>query len=112
MALANSPETKRIKVSLAVSESGWLGELTGFVCAWALSDGSPATGKMGISSSEGKLSAGFSDGRRLLTRGTSASAKSKKARGMANQFDIPSTNHARAPARGTRIPYSMMRGGG
>src|SRR6266478_6640065 len=58
----------------------------------AVSDDGPAFGKRGISSSEGKVGDGLAGGRRLVTRGMSASAKSKNARGMASQFDINSAN--------------------
>src|SRR3977135_4584695 len=54
----------------------------------ALSADAPVLGKRGISSSEGKLRAGFAGGRRLLIRGTSASAKRKIVSDKASQFDI------------------------
>src|SRR5260370_35120707 len=47
-----------------------------------------AFGNRGISSSEGKLGEGFPGGRRLLTRGTSAAAKSKIAEDKASQLDV------------------------
>src|SRR5258707_11249854 len=85
-------------VFFGVPEGCWL-------WGWRSSEDSPAFGKSGISPSEGKLVAGFAGVRRLLTRGTSASAKSKKARGKASQFDIGT----RAPARlGVHFSYSMM----
>jgi hypothetical protein len=45
-------------------------------------------GNSGMSPSEGKLGAGLAGGRRLLTRGTSASAIRKSVNGRASQFDI------------------------
>jgi hypothetical protein len=72
---------------------------------WAVSEDVPAFGKRGISSSEGKPGAGLAGGRRLLTRGMSASAKSKNARGIASQFDI---NSANPDLPGAYVPYSTM----
>src|SRR5713101_4615839 len=81
-----------------VPEGDWLRD-------WPSSEDAPAFGKRGISPSEGKLVTWFAGVRRLLTRGTSASARSKKARGKASQFDIGT----RAPARlGVHFSYSMM----
>jgi len=71
----------------------------------ALSEDAPAFGKRGISSSEGKLGAGFAGGRRLLTRGTSASAKSKSVSDRASQFDICTAD---PDLVGTHLPYSTM----
>ena len=69
----------------AIFDGDWLWDC-------ALSEDAPAFGKRGISSDEGKPSAALVGGRRLLTRGMSASAKSKNARGMASQFDISTTD--------------------
>ena len=57
-------------------------------CNCALSEDAPAFRNRGISPSEGKPGVGFAGGRRLLTRGMSASAKSKNARDKASQFDM------------------------
>src|SRR5260370_18905803 len=54
----------------------------------ARAEDGPVFGKRGISSAEGKLGAGLAGGRRLLTRGTSASAKSKSVSDKASQFDM------------------------
>ncbi len=60
----------------------------GWLWDWAPSEDEPASGKRGISSSEGKLGGGFAGGRRLLMRGTSASARSKSVSDKASQFGI------------------------
>src|SRR6266446_1619739 len=81
-----------------VPEGDWLRD-------WPSSEDAPAFGKRGISPSEGKLVTWFAGMRRLLTRGTSASAKSKNTRDKASQFDISTSGPSSA---GVHFSYSMM----
>src|SRR5713101_5439891 len=110
MALANSPETQRIRASFELSWSVvFLAGAAVFDWDWlwdcALLEEAPAFGKRGISSSEEKLGTGFAGGRRLLIRGTSASAKRKIVSDKASQFDICTAD---PDVAGTRLSYSTM----
>ena len=84
-----------------------------FDCDWLWgcvpSDDAPAFGKRGISSSAGKLGEEFAGGRRLLTRGTSASAKRKSVSDKASQIIV--THSGPWTEEGPRIHYSTMPGG-
>src|SRR5882672_2082488 len=92
-ALANSPETYRISESFELSWSVVLAavlEVLAGDCALlcgSFEDDAPL-GKSRMSPSGGKLATGFTGGRRLLTRGTSASANSRRAIDKASQLGI------------------------
>src|SRR5882672_11082405 len=92
-ALANSPETYRINASFELSWSVVLAaalEVFAGDCplAWLSFGDDAPLGKRGISPSGGKLAAGIAGGRRLLTRGTSASANRRSAIDKASQLGI------------------------
>src|SRR6266850_2214178 len=98
-ALANSPETYRISESFELSWSVVLAavlEVLAGDCALlcgSFEDDAPL-GKSRMSPSGGKLATGFTGGRRLLTRGTSASANSRKAIEKASQLGIIAADFA------------------
>src|SRR6266850_4453738 len=104
-ALANSPETYRISESFELSWSVVLTpvpEVFAGDCALlcvSFEDDAPL-GKSGMSPSGGKLATGFTGGRRLLTRGTSASANSRRAIDKVSQLrQWPSPRVPEHPAR-------------
>src|SRR6267378_629023 len=110
-ALANSPETYRISESFELSWSVVLAavlEVFAGDCALLCVsfEDDAALGKSGISPSGGKLATGFAGGRRLLTRGTSASANSRRAIDKASQLVIIG---ATRPGRAASLFYDAAR---
>src|SRR6267142_1415956 len=102
-ALANSPETYRISESFELSWSVALAAVAfagGGALPWVSFEEDAPLGKSRMSPSGGKLATGFTGGRRLLRRGTSASANSRRAIDKASQLGIIGAD----PTGSVRIP--------